>query len=159
VNFDGRNTLNFGLGARFITDDETIITGVNAFFDHELDSNHQRMGAGVELLTSLLEFRANAYRAVSGEITYNGISEQALDGHDIKLTANLPYFYSSNVYYSQSEFKDDGSYKTRNEEWGAQAEVLPNLTLGVAQQNIKDGDSHTVASVNYAVPSRRRAQI
>jgi len=33
VNFDSRRTFNIGLGARHITDDETLILGANAFYD------------------------------------------------------------------------------------------------------------------------------
>ena len=99
--------------------------GANAFYDYELDSKHKRTGFGVELLTSLLEMRANKYNAVSGTITHDGINETALDGHDIKITGNLPYFYSSNIYFKQSEFKDGAGYKTENDEWGFEAEMRP----------------------------------
>ena len=100
VNFDSRRTFNIGLGARHITDDETLILGANAFYDYESKSGHKRSSLGFELLTAMLEFRANTYNAISGTIAYNGINETALDGSDMKLTANLPYLYSSNVYYS-----------------------------------------------------------
>ena len=120
--FDSRTTANLGFGVRHINDDETVIMGVNAFYDYELDSEHKRTGFGVELLTSLLEMRANKYNAVSGTITHDGINETALDGHDIKITGNLPYFYSSNIYFKQSEFKDGAGYKTENDEWGLKQE-------------------------------------
>jgi len=42
--------------------------GANAFYDYEMESEHKRTGFGVELLTSLLELRANKYNAVSGTI-------------------------------------------------------------------------------------------
>ena len=53
-----------------------------------------------------------AYQAVSGTIiggTYD--TEAALDGYDAKLTANLPYFYSSNLYGKVSNWKDAASYE------------------------------------------------
>ena len=80
VSFDGRSTLIIGLGARHINDAETIIMGANAFYDYEMESEHKYTGFGVELLTSLLELRANKYNAVSGTINFNGIDETALDG-------------------------------------------------------------------------------
>lgn len=152
VSFDGRSTLNIGLGARHINDAETIIMGANAFYDYEMESEHKRTGFGVELLTSLLELRANKYNAVSGTINYNGIDETALDGHDVKITGNLPYFYSSNVYYKQSEFSDGVGYKIQNEEWGVQAEIAPNLVVGVAQQNGTGRSEQTIASVSFSIP-------
>ena len=94
VNFDGRNTYNLGIGARRISDDETVIVGANAFYEYEASSGHKRSSLGVELMISMLEFRANKYNAITGTINYNSIDETALDGQDFKLTANLPDFYS-----------------------------------------------------------------
>ena len=118
VGFDDRTTMNIGFGARNINDCETVIIGANVFYDYELDSKHARTGFGVELLTPLIGMRANKYNASTGTKTYKGIQETALDGHDIKISGNLPYFYSSNIYFKQSEFKDSVSYKITNDEWG-----------------------------------------
>jgi len=158
VGFDGRTTLNLGLGVRHINDAETVIMGANAFYDYELDSEHKRSGFGVELLTSMLEFRANKYNAISGTINYKGIDETALDGHDIKLSANMPYFYSSNVYFKQSEFKDNAGYSTKSDEWGVQAEIAPNFVFGLASQKKTSSSAKTVASVSYSIPLGGRAQ-
>ena len=65
VNFNNRTTVNTGFGARHINDAETIITGYNIFYDRELQSKHDRVGAGLELMSSIFEFRANAYQAVN----------------------------------------------------------------------------------------------
>ena len=152
VNFDSRRTFNMGLGARHITDDETLILGANAFYDYESKSGHKRSSLGFELLTAMLEFRANTYNAISGTIAYNGINETALDGRDMKLTANLPYLYSSNVYYSSGKWKDGLGYETKTKEFGITAEVLPNLFVNVAQQKKDSTKAKTVASISYSIP-------
>ena len=152
VNFDSRRTFNIGLGARHITDDETLILGANAFYDYETKSGHKRSSLGFELLTAMLEFRANTYNAISGTIAYNGINETALDGRDLKLTANLPYLYSSNVYYSSGKWKDGLGYETKTKEFGITAEVLPNLFVNVAQQKKDSTKAKTVASISYSIP-------
>ena len=152
VNFDSRRTFNIGLGARHITDDETLIVGANAFYDYESKSGHKRSSLGFELLTAMLEFRANTYNAISGTIAYNGINETALDGRDMKLTANLPYLYSSNVYYSSGKWKDGLGYETKTKEFGVTAEVLPNLFVNVAQQKKDSTKANTVASISYSIP-------
>ena len=152
VNFDSRRTFNIGLGARHITDDETLILGANAFYDYESKSGHKRSSLGFELLTAMLEFRANTYNAISGTIAYNGINETALDGRDMKLTANLPYLYSSNVYYSSGKWKDGLGYETKTKEFGINAEVLPNLFVNVAQQKKDSTKAETVASISYSIP-------
>ena len=152
VNFDSRRTFNIGLGARHITDDESLILGANAFYDYETKSGHKRSSLGFELLTAMLEFRANTYNAISGTIAYNGINETALDGRDMKLTANLPYLYSSNVYYSSGKWKDGLGYETKTKEFGITAEVLPNLFVNVAQQKKDSTKAETVASISYSIP-------
>jgi hypothetical protein len=152
VNFDSRRTFNIGLGARHITDDETLILGANAFYDYETKSGHKRSSLGFELLTAMLEFRANTYNAISGTIAHNGINETALDGRDMKLTANLPYLYSSNVYYSSGKWKDGLGYETKTKEFGITAEVLPNLFVNVAQQKKDSTKAKTVASISYSIP-------
>ena len=153
VNFNSRTTINTGFGARHINDADTVITGYNVFYDYELQSKHERVGAGLELLSSIFEFRANAYQAVSKTLKYNAIDETALDGYDTKLTANLPYFYSSNLYGKMSNWKDDASHQTEHYEAGINAEIAPNLTLRVAaQQKSGSGNTEGVASLNYSVP-------
>lgn len=152
INFDGRTTANVGFGTRYINDAETVIAGANVFYDYEFESEHSRWGTGVELVSSAFEARANMYRAISGTINYDSIDETALDGYDFKLTANLPYLYSSNIYYKTSNFSDDNDYSIDQTEWGAEAEVYPNLFVTVAHQNPNNTKSQTVASISYSVP-------
>ena len=157
VNYDDRNTLNFGLGARYIDDSERMILGANAFWDQELQSKHHRSGLGLEFLTSVFEVRANKYYAQSNEILYKGTYESALDGNDLKFTANLPYLYSSNVYFKKSKFEDGLGYSMKTEEWGLQGEIIPNLSLTIASQKEGSERAQTVASVSYSIPLGKRA--
>jgi len=152
VNFNKRSTVNIGFGARHINDDETVIVGVNAFYDYETKSAHKRTSLGFELLTSMLELRANKYNAVSKTLKYQGIDETALDGQDMKLTANLPYFYSSNVYYTSGKWKDELGYEVKTKEAGVTAEIAPNLTVRVAHQKNGTNKAETVASISYSIP-------
>lgn len=151
VNFDDRNTVNFGLGVRHINNAETIITGANAFYDHEFDSGHKRSGFGIEFLTSLLEFRANRYVPITGTRLVDSINEKAMSGYDYKLTANLPYFYSSNLYAKQSKFSGDNGYNVDMKEWGLEAEFFENVTFSVANQDDNDSDG-MVASLRFSIP-------
>ncbi len=104
-----------------------MIFGANAFYDYEIEAKHKRTGLGVEFVTSMFELRANRYNAVSGKIIGGKyVGESALDGRDFKLTANLPYFYSSNIFFTDSQWKDGAGYVTNTEEFGLKAELLPN---------------------------------
>jgi len=155
--FNNRTNVNTGLGARYITPDEKMIFGANAFYDYEIEAKHKRTGLGIEFITSMFEVRANRYNAISGNITYKGINESALDGRDFKLTANLPYFYSSNVYFTDGQWKDGVGYVTNTEEFGLKAELLPNAYFTVASQQQDSGKRQQVASFNYTIPLGKAA--
>ena len=62
---DGRETLNLGLGYRRLSDDEKWLYGVNAFYDHEFPYDHRRASIGAELKSSVVEFNANKYYALT----------------------------------------------------------------------------------------------
>jgi hypothetical protein len=155
-NFDGRNTVNIGIGARYIFNADTTILGANTFFDYELDSAHRRLGFGGELITSLLEIRANSYDAQSGTVSYKGVDETALDGHDIKFTGKIPY---ADIYFEKSYWTDNSGYKTNNEELGISAEITKNLTLTVAQQKKEAKDAVGVIALNYSIPLGAKTSI
>ena len=148
-NFDGRNTLNIGIGARYIFNADTAILGANTFFDYELDSAHRRVGFGGELITSLLEIRANSYDAQSETISYKGVDETALDGYDMRFTGKIPY---ADIYFEKSYWTDNVGFKTNNEELGISAEIAKNLTLTVAQQKKESKDAVGVIALNYSIP-------
>ena len=156
--FNNRTTLNTGLGARYITPDEKMIFGANAFYDYEIEAKHKRTGLGVEFITSMFEVRANRYNAVSGAMSGGKYdTEAALDGRDFKLTANLPYFYSSNVYFTDGQWKDGAGYVTNTEEFGLKAELLPNAYFTVSSQQQDLGKRQQVASFSYTIPLGKAA--
>lgn len=96
---DDRTTVNLGIGQRYLSDDETSYTGVNAFIDYDADYGHQRASIGAEFKTSVFEMSANSYRAISDwEAGKNGVRERALDGYDIEIGGQLPYMPGSKLY-------------------------------------------------------------
>ena len=151
IDFNGRTTVNLGVGYRNINKAQTVITGINVFYDYELDAKHRRAGAGIEWLTSLAEFRYNLYNAQTKTRLYDGINETALNGSDVKLTAKLPYLYDSDFYYRQAKWKE-GGYKSTQKEWGLTAEIIPNVVLGLSRQKADSRKQKTIASLFYSVP-------
>ena len=90
--YDDRTTLNLGLGYRRLNADETWMTGVNAFYDHEFPDNHKRNGVGIEVISSVFELRANQYNGTTGYITdKSGVDSKALDGRDMGFKVALPF--------------------------------------------------------------------
>ncbi len=159
VNFNDRTTVNTGFGARYINETDTIIVGANVFYDYEMQSKHKRSGVGLELFSSIFELRANQYKAASKTLTYKNINETALDGSDVKLTSNLPYFFSSSIYGTLQKWKDGVSHNTEHYEAGFNAEIVRNLTLNLAAQHKNgSGNTETVGSLIYSIPLGRVKQ-
>jgi adhesin/invasin len=90
--YDDRTTLNLGLGYRRLNADETWMTGVNVFYDHEFPDDHKRNGVGFEVVSSVLESRVNIYNGTTGyKKDKSGTDSKALDGRDMGFKVALPY--------------------------------------------------------------------
>ena len=103
---DDDDTINLGLGQRWILNDGKVIAGLNLFYDNEWDAGHERVSVGGEVLTSVGDFRVNSYSALSDTETVNGAEETALDGMDMELAVPLPYLPNTRVH--AKSFKWDG---------------------------------------------------
>ena len=62
---DNRTTLNAGLGYRRMEFDNTLMLGVNAFYDHEFPYDHGRYSIGLEARSTVGEINANIYQATT----------------------------------------------------------------------------------------------
>lgn len=88
-------TLNLGLGYRRLSEDESVILGINTFFDTTIDNSHERISVGLEAIGKKYTFRSNVYRKLSNEKTLingsNTTYEQALHGVDYEIDTPIPY--------------------------------------------------------------------
>ena len=103
---DVDDTLNIGLGQRWILNEGKVIAGLNLFYDNEWYAGHERMSVGGEILTSVGDVRVNSYTALSDTETVNGAEETALDGMDMELAVPLPYLPNTRVH--AKSFKWEG---------------------------------------------------
>jgi adhesin/invasin len=103
---DNDDTLNLGLGQRWILNQGKVIAGLNLFYDNEWDAGHERMSVGGEVLTSVGDIRVNSYTALSDSEIVNGVEETALDGMDMELALPLPYLPNTRIH--AKSFKWDG---------------------------------------------------
>ena len=96
---DNRTTLNLGLGYRKLSDNKMLLTGINAFYDHEFPYDHGRTSIGLEARTTVWEINANKYWATTKWKTgKSGLEERALDGYDIEAGVPLPYMNWATVF-------------------------------------------------------------
>ena len=104
-----RETFNVGLGQRYLSNDESILFGLNAFYDYEFDYEHQRFSIGAEIKSSILDLNYNQYFAQSSSKKgKNGKDEEAIDGYDVEIGAHLPYIPSMKAYLKAFDFEVPG---------------------------------------------------
>ena len=111
IALDDDDTLNLGLGQRWLLNDGKAIAGLNIFYDNEWDVGHERMSIGGELLTSVGDIRVNSYKALTnGKTNDDGNEEKALDGMDMELALPLPYLPSTRIHAKAFEWEgEDGA--------------------------------------------------
>ena len=126
-----RETLNLGYGKRFFNSDKSFLYGLNLFYDHELDYDHQRASVGGEIKSSILELNTNHYFAISNETTgKNNIKEEVADGYDFELGAHVPYVPSAKIFAKIFEYEIPGGSDFEGIEYTSSVDI-PNSGLNV----------------------------
>ena len=151
--FDDRTTLNLGLGYRRLNADETWMTGVNAFYDHEFPNDHRRNGIGFELISSVFETRVNSYNGTTGYIKdKSGTDSKALDGRDMGFKVALPYLPGMMFGMNAVQWDGiDGMKDQKDRKYTLGGNLSDNLTLNYIRTDYKDAakkDTDTI-SLNY----------
>jgi adhesin/invasin len=113
-------TINFGLGYRKLINNDKILLGANVFYDYAFDDNHRRVGAGIEAISSVFDFRSNIYEAESDVVKMtNGSTEEALDGWDARLDYHLPVGFDLRIFGTYFDWEDSAkTYENKGEQYG-----------------------------------------
>lgn len=155
-----RETLNLGLGKRFLKDNENLMLGINAFYDHEFDYTHQRASIGAEIQSSILELNINNYFAISDKKEgKNGNDEEALDGYDLEVGTHLPFMPTWKFYTKMFEFDVPGGNDFEGYEYSSEF-LVPNsgLTLGVGRTAYTDHQDEWFFKISYNLNDVNRTQ-
>ena len=136
-----RETLNLGFGKRILSDDESFLFGLNAFYDHELDYDHQRASIGGEIKSSILELNTNHYFAISNEVTgKNSVKETVADGYDLEIGAHIPYMPSAKFYTKLFEYEIPGGSDFEGIEYSSRIGI-PNSGMNIETGFIDYGNN------------------
>ena len=125
---DERIIGNLGFGARKLAQDNTILYGVNSFYDIDLENDHQRGSIGAEVRSAVLEFHFNKYQRISDD--YN--EENVLNGWDYRLSSQIPYLHWASAFVN--EYRWDGILRDdiRGKKMGSEMLLTPNLNMVIA---------------------------
>ena len=157
IRADSRTTINLGLGRRYLSDDETLIYGLNAFFDIDPEHEHQRASIGAEIKSSALELTVNNYYGLTGfKEGKNGDSERALGGYDVELGAQVPYVPAAKLFVKQFQWDlHDGADDIKGQTYSLEFAQMFNsgLSIEAGQRNF-DGlrDDESFVQITYTLP-------
>ena len=91
INSDKRIIGNLGLGYRFLNSDQSMMFGVNTFYDQDLSEDHKRVGLGLEARAAILDFNYNHYQKATNQKVISGTNEQVLSGQEYNISSQIPY--------------------------------------------------------------------
>jgi len=148
-----RPTINLGVGKRWLSPDKTTITGANFFYDHEFKSNHSRASIGGEYKNSAFETNANSYWGLSSKkgVTINGntIQEEVLDGWDINVKGQVPYYPWAKVTSNYYKWDKSIGSDIKGGKVGVELQLNSALTLNAGVQDDNEMSSTSFFELNY----------
>jgi hypothetical protein len=93
-NQDARMILNAGFGKRILLNDNTVMLGINNFYDYDVWMSHSRIGFGAEVKSAVVDFNANYYQNINS----GGNAEHVMNGYDYQVKTQVPYIHWANVF-------------------------------------------------------------
>ncbi len=140
---DERIIGNLGFGLRKLSNDNTLMFGINNFYDYDLENEHMRASLGLEARSAVLEFHYNMYESLSDE--YN--EEMVLDGSDFQLSSQIPYLHWANIFINEYEWKGVKRDDVEGRKLGSDMLLTSNSNLEIA---FDDKDKQGVEDEWYA---------
>lgn len=149
-----RDAANFGLGYRQLLLDNSLLLGINTFGDHEFHYDHSRWSIGGEAKYGAVDFNVNRYMGIGSKETVKGADERAMSGYDAELGTTLPYLPWAHVYGKYFTWeKEVGSNNTHGNDFSAELDLLPNLSLVAGTQNDNLNDRENYAMLRFRLGS------
>ena len=154
-NTEKRNTErtvgNLGFGQRMLSNDNTMMTGYNVFWDYDSYGN-SRASLGLEARNAVLDFSGNYYLN-----TGDGKDEEKpLEGYDLNLASQVPYMHWADVFVNAYEWFGRDRAGIRGTKLGSELLLNPNLNLELAfdDKDKKGLEDEWYARVMFVYPPR-----
>ena len=146
-----RTVGNIGFGQRMLSDDNTMITGYNVFWDYDSYGN-SRTSFGLEARNAVLDFAGNYYLNLGDGID----EEKPLEGYDLNLASQVPYMHWADVFVNAYEWFGRDRDDIKGTKLGSELLLSPNLNLELAYDNKdkKGLEDEWYARVMFVYPPR-----
>ena len=122
-----RTVGNIGFGQRMLSDDNTMMTGYNVFWDYDSYGN-SRTSFGLEARNAVLDFAGNYYLNLGDGID----EEKPLEGYDLNLASQVPYMHWADVFVNAYEWFGRDRDDIKGTKLGSELLLSPNLNLELA---------------------------
>ena len=121
-----RFVANIGLGKRFLSDDKSSMTGVNAFLDYD-DEGNLRTSIGLEVRGAVLDFAFNNYFGID-----DASGEKVLDGYDMRLASQIPYLHWADVFVNSYSWDGESRDDVKGLVYGSELSLSPSVNFEIA---------------------------
>ena len=147
-----RNTINLGIGQRYLLEGGQSIAGINLFTDHETESKHKRASLGLEYQRANFSANINKYYPLTDKVVIGDSTEEVLAGHDIKLSGQAPYLPWAKIkgthYYWDAKVGDN----IKGTILGVEIELNPSTTLEIGTENSNTAERASYARLSAQLP-------
>ena len=124
---DERYIGNIGFGQRKLLNNNTLMVGVNSFFDLDIENEHKRGSVGIEIRNAVVDFNLNNYVALADNET-----ENVLDGYDYQLSSQIPYLHWANVYANSYKWAGESRDDIAGLKLGSEMALTSNFSFEFA---------------------------
>jgi len=152
-----RQSINYGIGKRFLSDDKSTFWGINTFLDLDIETN-SRLGFGTEFRASAFDINGNYYLdAQGGGNKVGDNTERVLDGYDLNITGQVPYTPWAHITYNDYEWKKEkGSENSKGSIYTATIDLSNNLTFEIGRDDNNLINYSNFAKLIYVAGSKKR---
>ena len=121
-----RFVANIGLGKRFLSDDKSSMTGVNAFLDYD-DEGNLRTSIGLEVRGAVLDFAFNNYFGID-----DASGEKVLDGYYMRLASQIPYLHWADVFFNSYAWDGEARDDVKGLVYGSEFSLSQSVNFEIA---------------------------
>ena len=155
---EDRQSINYGIGKRFLSDDKSTFWGINTFLDFDIETN-SRLGFGTEFKASAFDINGNYYLDPQGRNNHivGDNTERVLDGYDFNISGQIPYMPWAHITYNDYEWKkEEGSKNSKGSIYMATIDLSNNLSLEIGRDDNNIVDYSTFVKLIYLAGSKKR---
>lgn len=147
-----RDTLNLGVGQRYLVEDAQAIVGVNVFADYESDSKHKRSSLGLEYLRSNFSIAANKYYPLSDKKVVGDYTEEALPGYDVNLSGQMPYAPWATIKGKHYYWNQTVGDNINGNVLGVEVELSPSVSFEFGQEDSNKMNRSSYGKLSIKLP-------